>query len=221
MEIRFIDDGTKMDIQVFSKKNLHLDEKAFLATFLNSDRGNNFSIECDELYVHANSFAAGCYFEISFFKGAEVNSFRARINGSSLVFGRNAILMTAISPIEKSNRRKTPRIEASFPVNIYHSIGSMSGELISKETTYDVSNGGINVVTNVKLPIVPNNNYHVEFSIGPGRTFSLVARLLRSGNSPKNLNYRFDHAFIFDYPDGDEKISKLALALFDYRFRNI
>ena len=218
MELRFIEEGVKMDIQISAKKNTYIDGKNFLGTFLRSDFGNDFYVQCDELYVHANTLTPECALNISFFKGAEVAMFRARLSDTRLLGGRYVLLLTAISPIEKHSRRRSPRIEASFPINIYT---GNEVDLISKETTFDISNGGICVVTNNRLPLKQGETYHLEFSLGPSQIFSLTTRLVRSGNSDQNLNYRFDHAFVFDYPEGDEKTNQLALALFDYRLKNI
>ncbi|MCL2752539.1 MAG: PilZ domain-containing protein [Defluviitaleaceae bacterium] len=218
MEIRFIEEGTKMDIQVLSTKNTCLNNKSFLGTFLYFEGGSTFLIQCDELYVHANSLTSECVLSISFFKGAEVAVFKARLNGTPLFNGQYALSLTAITPIEKHSRRKSPRIEASFPVNIYN---ADAAQLISKETTFDVSNGGLCVSTNNRLPLIQGENYHVEFSLKPPQVFSMTARLVRSGDHNQTVSYRFDHAFVFDYPEDNEKTSKLALALFEYKLKNI
>ncbi|MCL2576302.1 MAG: PilZ domain-containing protein [Defluviitaleaceae bacterium] len=216
MELRFIEDGTKMDIQVFSEKNPHLEEKTYLGTFLGIDRGVDFFVQCDDLYVHSASFSRECFLNISFFKGAEVCIFRARVGGTETIRGHFVLVLTAITPIEKHSRRKSPRLEASFPVNIYD-----GDELLYKETTSDISNGGLCVVTNLKLSLEQNREYELEFSIGFNQVFKIPAKLVRSGNCHQTISYRFDHAFIFEiYEDSDIR-SKLALALFDYRIKNM
>jgi len=221
MELRFIARGTKLDIQIASDGSRAYGEEALDGTFIDTYNDLLFSFECPELLELKRTPIEGDFLRITFFRGAESYTFEGRLSSGSGSFDKELLYADAVSPIEKSSRRKSHRIQVNLPATLYKPSPDqeeMPGELLLKCTTLDISAEGLCLMSNQKLPPGENSHFIAELQLpGKERPVTLSVRHVRTGNCPQLVQYNHDHAFALDdesSKDGSGKMYELTFDIF-------
>ncbi|MCL2501296.1 MAG: hypothetical protein FWE90_13320 [Defluviitaleaceae bacterium] len=218
MELRFIDDGTRMDIQLMGDEN----STTYYGIFVKMDKGISFLVSCDPLYERFENLDYNKIYTLTFFREAEAYSFDAKIVERRQHFHNNVLLFNATSLIRKFPRR-SHRIRVQMSINLYEKAEDSSngiGKLICKGAMYDVSRSGLTLLSNDKINIQLRKVYMSEF-VANGITFRFPTEFVRGGERSLSPLYRYDYAFMYSGGEKDltEELNKLTLALFEHQLK--
>ena len=223
MQLRFIDSGTRLDVQAAPSGSRSYEEEIYVGKFSSMEDSTTFTLECNALYERPQKFIQGDYLKFTFFRGSEIYTFEGQINGIISKYD-NRIKVSAVTPLEKSNRRKSNRIQINIPVKIYKKNPAEpngAGDLVCTGTTFDISNTGICIMSNEKLDLRKSSQFTVEFSLLRFEApFFLTVNHVRSSACLQFVQFEYDHAFLFDCDNEAEKVNKMTLSLFKYKFES-
>ena len=217
MQLRFIANGTRLDVQAALDGSRAYSEESLFGTFIDTYNDLLFSIECPALLKRTRTPQEGDFLRFTFFRGAESYTFEGRINSISEEFGKNLIYVDAVSPLEKSNRRKSQRIQVSLPATLYKQTPDQKdkpGEFSLKCTTFDISAMGMCLLSNERLNLGAGTDFVVELQLPNSGPFILPVKHIRTGNCPQFAAYNHDHAFELDDEGGFNTIYNLTLEIF-------
>ena len=219
MELRFVDKGTPLSIELLTREMEPLSDEKFTGKFYDMEKSLTFYITSDKLLEKFDDHDPSGYLKITFQRGSKAYTFTGKLNSIARKFRDNLILITATSPLESVEFRNAPRVEISLNVNI-HKIAPDApdkvGELLMKGCSHDISSTGICVLSDITIEKKDGDEFIVTFSIIRSRVFSLRVKLMRSGNSPVT-SYKYAHGFVFEYDDNSDEKSALAISMFKYK----
>ena len=224
MQIRFIDYGTRLDIQVAEDISRTYEEEIFPGIFIGMESGIvTFTIESDALLRREKKLEPGNILRFTFFREASMFVFEGRVVEIAPSYSINRIVVDAMSPIEKSSRRKSHRVMLNIPINIYKTIPGRpneTGPIACLGMTFDISDTGICVTSNEKLDLRDGSNFLAEFTLKGSEIFLMPVLHVRTGSCPQLFQYTYDYAFLFDREKDAEKINKMTLSLFQHVFES-
>jgi hypothetical protein len=134
------------------------------------------------------------------------------------------VLIEQITKIEQFNLRKYDRDELRFTVSIYGIPKShLDGDSFKKpqstpemsDVSYDISPGGLCIISNRTLNSKYDPYYILEFSLSEKQSFLLPAKLVRRANCQRTKVGKYDYGFqfIFDkIPDEKSRLTKEILS---------
>jgi len=219
MQLRFITRDTKLDVQVGLDVSRTYSETIFPGTFIGADNDFSCTIECDMLFGLARRPQHGDYIKVSFHREADTLHFEARINKvfEDLITHKQQILLTVISDLETTSRRKELRIQVSVPVSLHLANRPIDpNDYVLKGTTLDISNSGICVLSNERLDTSHDNHYVVQLHLPRGSVKYMPMRHMRSGDSPL-VQLSREHIFLWNDSISTEEIKEFIYLLFKLR----
>ncbi|MCL2616310.1 MAG: PilZ domain-containing protein [Defluviitaleaceae bacterium] len=222
MHLRFIDDGTRLDIRFLSDDLTSVSEECFAGTFAGIEKGVTFLVQSDQLVNSSHSLVPSRKLNFTLYRGAEAYSFNGKIDKTHTKNGSGYLLVTAVSLIEKSGRRQSVRSPVSASVNLYTpdpNAPDKADKLLCAGMLHDISRDGLCFFTNEKIDIESNQNYVAEFTLVQPETIFLPVKLVRCGNCAQYAQYKYDYAFLYTCDKNAAEIDKLALNLFQYAMR--
>jgi len=222
MNLRLLERGTKL--KVFEEYGGCATSNEFEATFKYFDTERLFTVYSPKLYDYYDKLNPDANLCISLMTGANIHRFTGRVVEKQRTVGM--ILIEQLTEIITINRRVYDRDELRVRVSIYGlSEAKRSADHFSKpdaeadmvDMTYDVSVGGICVISNILLSSKYDPYYLAEFSLGLGEkdSFLLPVKLVRRSNYPRTKIGRYDYGFqfIFDnHPDEKGRLSRAILS---------
>jgi len=216
MDLKFVEGGTIFDVRAFQGR---VDADSlfgeFTCKFVDVYSERAILITGDEIINNLEVLANDHILAFNFFRGAYGYKFSGRIATAELV--EKAVLLNLITDVEQFSRRKAPRVDIFIPVSIFAATeGGIKDELITTETSLDISRGGLSVVTNNKLggSINKEDSYFLDFMLD-GLRFSILSKLVHSGKTSNLFSYKFVHAFQFQGGEHD----RLSTAMFGYNLK--
>jgi len=219
MEFRFIDDGTRMDVQQMDVENAPM----YYGIFVKMDKGVDFLLSCDPLHERYDELDFNTIYTLTFFRGAEAYTFEARITGKEMHFYTPALRFTATTVIKAFSRRNSPRIRVQMNINLYERLKDnpeKNGNLICTGVMHDVSRGGLTFLSGDSIPLKMRHSYIAEFSV-TDILFRLPVEFVRIGEQLLSPLYRYDYAFMYNRDeDINETLNKLTLILFQQQLKN-
>jgi hypothetical protein len=221
LEVRFIENGTKMDIEVLSEGVAQFESKVFSGVYFGLHKDTSFYLSCDPLFMHSNKISRSCQLSFTFFRGQSVFRFKGRLIEATTFKDRPVLVIATTSFIDKSSRRKFPRMEISFPVSIIDKSLPKSDSLIARVTAFDMSKVGMCLLTNSRLNLSKDKEYFLEFLL-LDRLFSISAHLVHDCNAAsKSRSYKFSYGFAFSDKNSPEQMDNLVASMFDYKLQNV
>jgi len=215
MELKFLEKDTIMDVQGYKGKvdvdNAH---HAYLCKFVDVDKDNHIVVSCKELQQRMNDLKDGHVFVFNFFRGAFGYKFNGKLSDHRVI--GDEVSIKVITEVEKYSRRKNPRIEISTGLEIFEADGET---LIATEQVFDISRGGMSAVGNnskVVANMHADKEYVLKFTLD-GKLFSILSRLVHSGETQKTFSYKYLYAFAFvDFSEH----SRLTNAMFNHGLKS-
>jgi len=122
-----------------------------------------------------------------------------------------------------TNRRLAPRYQVNIEAKICKLAPNKpnnTGAVICGGLIHDISITGVSFLSNEEF----NNQDEiciVKFSFLSEETFYLPVKLIRTGEFPRNIEYKNDYAFLIDYENNPEELQKLTLALFKFKMDSV
>jgi hypothetical protein len=218
MEFRFIDDGTHMDIQEMNNPNA----PTYYGVFVKVEKGVTFLISCDPLYDCFDELDLSKIYSFTFFRDANGFTFDAKITEKYQHFYSNTLRCNATSLVKSFNLRTAHRIRVlQMTANLYEKSDNkpnMLGNLIYTGPIYDVSRGGITLISNDKIKIQLHNIYMAEFVVN-NETFRFPVEYLRGSERSLSPLYRYDYIFTYKGENLTENLNRLTLALFENQLK--
>jgi len=220
MNLGHINRGTKL--KLFQEVDGRPVSEEYEATFRYYESGKLFTIYCRKLYENYENFDHGAKFGIGFSVDMNGHSFVGTIVEKQRSNGM--LLLEQLSDIITINRREYDRDELRIKVMVYglpeSKLGSsyfirpeVEADLI--DTTYDVSAGGLCVISNQLLRSEHDPYYLTDFSLGTKDTdwFKLPAILVRRSNYPSTRVGKYDYGFKFLFDNLPKERSRLSRSI--------
>jgi len=179
-----------------------------------------FVVHCPWLYDNFSSLTLGNKLNISFDSKEAVNSFtgiaKEKLRGNGLV------MIEQVTALESKSRRQFARDEIRLHVKIYGlPEAKIAGSEFEKPTiapdlsdiTFDVSSGGLCVITNTLLNSKHDPYFLAEFAFNDKDVFLLPSKVVRKSNYPRTKIGRYDYGFQFIFDNLPEEKSRLTRAI--------
>jgi len=202
---------------IYEEMNNETLSEVYTADFHYLESDASFVVKCARLNESFDNLDPKAHLSISFMTGPFINTFRGRAVEKKR---GGMVLIDQISDISTHNRRQFHRDEIRVPVRLhdlpetmrnksYH--GKPAGEPIWSDTSFDVSIGGMCIITNKALQHDQDPFFLIEFSLTERDYHVLPAKMVRRANCSRTIIGRFDYGFqfLFDHlPDDKARLTK-------------
>ena len=189
-----------MTLQLLDKGRILLDTMEYEAQFVDTASDPVcFYMRCPDLSGSFNERWSGRVFRFNFVRGPDAFTFDGRLDSIGLIDREETIFVTMVGFLEKSNRRKSLRIELNVDMEVYRidpSAPDKVGERVAVGLIFDINEGGLCFLSDSRYKFSDHAGYIASFSIGAER-FNLHIRHLRSGDCKHSVQFRYDIVFIF------------------------
>jgi len=225
MDVRHIERGTKLTIYEELQQRAVSDEHEAVFRYHESDR--LIVVQCAWLYENYDRLNLGAQLNISYGNETIVNSFiglaKEKLRGNGLV------MIEQLTDIETKSSRQFDRDEIRVNVKAYGlpeakvSLAKLDMPTAAhdiSDVSFDISSGGLCVVTNVLLSSKYDPYYQVLFSLTEKDSFNLPARLVRRSNYPRTKIGRYDYGFQFIFDNMPEEKARLTRAILNKKLQH-
>jgi c-di-GMP-binding flagellar brake protein YcgR len=226
MNLGYITKGAKLIIYEEMQQRAVSDE--YEATFRYIENDKHLVVQSSWLYDNYDRLHLGSKLNISFeaspaAMGSFIGVVKEKLRANGLV------MIEQISIIEEKSRRKYDRDELRVHVKVYGlpeaKVSSPffekpAGDPDLKDISFDVSSGGLCVVTNTLLSSKYDPYYLVEFEFNDKDSFLLPSRIVRKSNYPRTKIGRYDYGFQFIYDNLPEEKSRLTRAILNKKLQH-
>ena len=218
MDLRHIDRGTKLVIYEELQKRAVSDEHEAVFRYHESDR--LIVVQCSWLYENYDRLNLGAQLNVSYGDDMTVHNFMGVAREK--MRGNGQVMIEQLTDIETKSRRQFDRDEIRVNVKVY---GLPEAKMSSTEfenqvnspdlsdVSFDISAGGLCVITNTLLSSKYDPYYLVEFSLSDKDRFVLPAKIVRKSNYPRTKIGRYDYGFQFIFDKMPEEKAKLTTAI--------
>ncbi len=227
MYLTFIEKGTPMTI--VPGKASGAGEASYDAEFYDMSSDTTFWARNEALYNAVAGSDTGDRMLVAFSRNAYVYTFYARAISVMIEHGAYLTKIEQLTGMEEVNRRSDHRDEITIKVRLF---GLNEADITAKRfvkasyspvftcETFDVSSGGLCLVSNDALESPFEPYFLCEFALGNER-FLLPAKLVRKGDCPQTTLFRHDYGLSF-LPEGVEHEKKRLIdALFNVKISSI
>ena len=218
MNLGQVERGMKMTIAEDTQMRAGNDEYEAVFRYIEGDR--LFQVMSQGLYNNFNSMKPGATLRISFVSEPNTYTFTGRAIEKQRTSG--LVLIEQLTEIETYSFRKYDRDELRMNVMVYGLPEAMLGETIFErphyppdlaDVSYDISVGGVCVISNTLLTSTHDPYYLVEFSLSDKDRFLIPAKLVRRSNYPRTKIGRYDYGFQFILEKTPEEKGRLSKAI--------
>ena len=220
MKLRHIEPGIKMVLRP-EQDSLEAG-RTFEAVYRYHENDSHFVVKCPALYDEIKApVDKSNTLHISFEIGPYIYTFHGRVAEKQRNTGM--LMIEQRTELKKINRRLYERDELRLHIRIkglpaaminesrHHKMDSQPDMI---EMTFDVSTGGLCVISQKMLKSEHDPYYLLEFSINDRDSFLLPAKLVRRSNYPRTRigKYEYGFQFIFDkHPDDKGRLTSAIL----------
>ena len=225
MNLRHIERGTKFLIYEELQQRAVSDEYEAIFRYHESDKLIVF--QCPWLYDNYDRLNLGAKLNISYDTGSEIHTFiglaREKLRGNAQV------MIEQITDVETKSRRQFDRDEIRVNVSVYGlPEAKKSASVFEKpegnpdltDVSFDISSGGLCVVTNTLLNSKYDPYFLVSFSFSDKDTFLLPSRVVRKSNYPRTKIGRYDYGFQFIFDNMPEEKARLTRAILNKKLQH-
>ena len=220
MNLGHIERGAKLSIVECVQMRAVSAEYEAVFRYLDGDK--LFVVQCAGLYDNFDAISPDSSLRISYTSEPNTYSFSARALSKQRGYGM--LLLEQLTRIETICSRRYDRDELRMTVMVYGLPEAMLAEPVFEkpntypdmnDVTYDISAGGVCVISNTLLASEHDPFYLVEFSLSDKDRFLLPTKLVRRSNYARIKVGRYDYGFqfIFDHmPDEKGRLSRSILS---------
>jgi len=224
MKLSHLTKGTKLSVsEKIHNREVNGGHEAEVR-YLEGDR--LFTVSSQWLHENYERLVLGSKINISFNQGSKSHSFTGvAVSKAGSGF---QVMLEQQSEIESRERRQYEREELRFNITIY---GMPESKIASKvfakpnvppeftDISYDLSSGGLCVITNNLLSSKYDPFYLLEFSLTGKDDFLLPSRLARRSNYYRTRIGKYDYGFQFIYDNLPEEKGRLTAAILNRKIR--
>ena len=224
MDLRHIERGTKLMIYEELQKRAVSDEYEAVFRYHESDK--LIVVQCTWLWDNYDRLNLGTQLNVSYDTDDTVHSFiglaREKLRGHGLV------MIEQMSEVESKSRRQFDRDEIRVNVSVYGlSEAKVSSTVFTRpeqqpdftDVSFDISSGGLCVITNTLLSSKHDPYYLVTFSFSEKDTFLLPSKIVRKSNYPRTKIGRYDYGFQFIFDHMPEEKARLTRAILNRKLQ--
>ena len=220
MRLGLIERGTRLKISVQDVQGIGGD--TYEATFYDMHdliNESSFVVQSLELFRSFNKLDKNAVLDINFSVGATVHTFKGRAAGKMY---NDMIIIEQIDEIETLNRRVFQRDELCVDIRVY----GLSEDKINEsrylrpeippvlaDMSFDISAGGMCIITNAVLESEYDPYYLIEFSFSQKDTFLLPAKLVRRSRYARSKVGKNDYGFKFIFENMPDEMGRLTKAI--------
>jgi len=224
VELAHIDRGTKLT--VFEELQQRAVSDKYEAVFRYYESDKLLVVQCPWLYDNYDSLNLGARLNISY--GDDMHSYVFTGQAREKLRGNGLVMIEQLSNLEMTSRRQFDRDEIRVPVCAY---GLSEAKLTAssfvrpanppdlRDISFDISSGGLCVVTNTLLSSKHDPFYLVEFGFSDKDSFLLPSRLVRRSNYPRTKIGRYDYGFQFIYDKMPEEKGRVTRAILNKKIQ--
>jgi len=218
MNLGHIERGTKLIIYEEFQRRAVSDE--YEAVYRYQEGEKSFVVQSSGLYDNYDRLNLGSCLNISFMIEPNSYSFTGRPMEKQRAGGM--VMIEQISEIETVPLRKYDRDELRVNVQVFGLPESKlpdsffekpQGPPDLSDITYDLSAGGVCVISSTLLSSKHDPYYLVTFSLGDRDYFALPAKVVRRSNYPRTKIGRYDYGFQFVFDNMPEEKARLSRAI--------
>jgi len=226
MELRHVERGTKLKIHEELQQRAISDEHDGIIKYFETD--TLIVVACQWLHDNFDRLSLGAQLGISFVSGLHTYAFigvakeRLRTKGH--------VMIEQISDVETINQRQFNRDELRVNVMVYgmpeaatkgrKSFDKPSSACDLMDISFDLSPGGVCIITNTLLTSKHDPYYLIEFNISPKDYFLLPAKLVRKSNYPRTKIGKYDCGFNFIFNNIPEEKARLTRAILNRKIQS-
>jgi c-di-GMP-binding flagellar brake protein YcgR len=217
MSLGKIDRGMKL--YIFEALDNRAVSDEYESVFRYSESDKLFVVQSTGLFDHFDKINPKSILVIGYSEGPNILSFTGR---AAEKLRGGLVMIEQLTEIKSFNRRKYDRDELRLKVNVYGvPEAKTTGTRFEKpgnppdmtDTTFDVSAGGICIITNTLLNSKFDPYFLMEFAFSEKDAFLLPAKLVRRANYPRTKIGRYDYGFQFIYDKIPDEKSRLTRAI--------
>ena len=222
MHLRLIERGTRLQIILNPENSDNREE--FEGSFfdvLDLVSETSIIVQCSKLSRKLDAADRNAPLEISFCVGANVHTFTGRAIGKK--YG-DMVVIEKTGDIVTLNRRIYERDELHIDVRVYklsedkleeHIYTPPDEDPAMTEVCFDISAGGMCIITNITLRPENHDYFLLDFFIGLKERFLLPSVLVRRSNYSRTAIGKHDYGFkfIFDHmPSEKGRLTKAIIS---------
>lgn len=211
MKIHFIEKGTLLYVAILAENPVSA--KELNGSLHETQSDTTLFIDGSDLFEYCLNQPTGIRLSVTFFRGVMKYSFFGKFERTLIKHSVQLTEITAVSGIEEKNRRSFARLRLSMPAKLYVENES-STELICTGEAFDISFAAICYLTNDKISKLDDSKFFVEFTLHKSDNFYLPVKLIRNGNAPQSLRFKFDYVFLFDFSEDCKERDRLINSFF-------
>jgi len=225
MNLGHVERGMKLTIYEELQDRAVSDE--FEAVFRYQESAKTFVVQSTGLYGAYDKLTPGASLNVSFL--IEPNSYMFKGRPIEKQRASGMVMIEQVTDIETVPLRKFDRDELRLSVNIYglpehnlpdHYHAEPERQPDLADITYDLSAGGICVISSTLLTSIHDPYYLIAFSVTDRDRFILPAKLVRRSNHPKTQIGRYDYGFQFYFDYMPEEKARLSRAILNRKLLN-
>jgi len=219
MDLRYIERGTKLTI--FEEFQQRAVSSTYDAVYRYQENDKQFVVQCGGLYDNYDRMNLASRLNISFTK--EPNTYVVFAKPIERLRSHGMILVEQVDEITTYTPRMYERDELRINVQVYGLPEARLSEAFfdmpdclpdMSDISFDLSVGGVCVVSNTLLSSKYDPYYLVAFAVSEKNRFLLPARVVRRSNYPRTKIGRYDYGFQFildKMPDEKGRLSRAIL----------
>ena len=205
-------------------------DNVYTATFQNIHdltTESTFVAKSAELSKHYSGFDGNEALEVSFSNGPNIYTFSGRVIGKK---SGDVIIVEQLTDIETLNRREYQRDEIRVETKVYplseesindSKVTRTTGAPVLTDVSFDISVGGMCIVTNKSLDTKYDPYYLVEFTINNRDGFILPSKLVRRSNYARSRIGKYDYGFQFLFKNATEDMARLTKAILSKKLSHL
>ncbi|MCL2627513.1 MAG: PilZ domain-containing protein [Oscillospiraceae bacterium] len=177
-------------------------------------------VQCSWLYDNYDRINLGAKLNVSY--GDELNTYSFIGRAHEKMRSNGLVMIEQLTEVTASSKRQFSRDELRLTVSVY---GLAEGKVATPpyqkpdtrpeltDVSFDISSGGLCLVTNTLLSSKFDPYYLVEFTLSEKDYFLIPSRLVRRSNYPRTKIGRYDYGFQFLFDNIPDEKSRLTRAI--------
>jgi len=219
MVIGHIERGTKLSVFAELDNKPVSDEYEAVFNYLEDD--SRFVVQCLWLNENFDGLDRNAQLNLSYRVGPYIHTFTGRASAKQRA---GMVLIEQLSDIETYNRRQYDRDEIRVGIRVFHLPADIAagpayaipeGKPVISELTFDVSAGGLCIISNNSIDTAHDPWYLTEFAFSEKDYFLLPAELVRRSRYHRTAIGRYDYGFRFSFdafPEEKDRLTKAILS---------
>ena len=219
MQLRHIERGALLKIKAKGEQGENIVYEAMFYDMNDPIYESTFVVQCSKLNRNYKKHGKDERMDISFNVGPSAYAFSGRLGGKTY---SDLVVIEKTSAIEEINQRKDQRDDIRVEVRIYGLPKDMLEERMYDrpevppslvDLSFDISNGGMSVVSDINLTSEHDPYYLLDFSFNRKDSFILPAMLVRRSDDARSKVGKYDYGLRFLFDSMPNERNRLANAI--------